>query len=80
MVGNTYYMARREPKSITEKLKAAIADAIENGESYKSIERETGVLRQSLMKFMKGETSLRLDIADKLADYFELSLQNKKET
>jgi hypothetical protein len=38
------------------------------------IERETGVKRQSIMRFLRGERSLRLDIADLLAEYFELKL------
>lgn len=51
----------------------ALRDAIAESElSFKALERETGVVRQSLMKFMHGETSLRLDIADKLAKYFGL--------
>lgn len=46
--------------------------------SYKALERETGVLRQSLMKFMNGERSLRLDKADQLAAYFGLTLTKRK--
>jgi hypothetical protein len=47
----------------------------ENGESFRAIERDSGVLRQSLMKFVRGETSLRLDIADTLAEYYGLELK-----
>ncbi len=54
---------------MTEALREAIADS---DLSFKALERETGVVRQSLMKFMRGETSLRLDIADKLARFFGL--------
>ena len=59
---------------ISETLRQAIAEC---GVSFASLERETGVLRQSLMKFARGETSLRLDIADKLAAYFGLTLVRK---
>lgn len=34
------------------------------------IAKATGVQRASLRRFRDGETSLRLDVADKLADYF----------
>jgi Cro/C1-type HTH DNA-binding domain len=51
-------------------LRKAIADS---GMSFKALERETGITRQSLMKFAAG-TSLRLDIADTLADFFGLEL------
>jgi hypothetical protein len=50
----------------------------ENGESFRAIERDSGVLRQSLMKFVRGETSLRLDIADTLAEYYGLELKPVK--
>jgi hypothetical protein len=55
-------------------LRKAIADS---GKSFKALERETGITRQSLMKFVAG-TSLRLDIADRVAIYFGLELRPKK--
>jgi plasmid maintenance system antidote protein VapI len=58
--------------SMTESLKKAIRDS---GLSFRFLGHESGVKRQSLMKFMSGETSLRLDMADKLAKYFELELK-----
>lgn len=45
---------------------------------FLTLEQKTGVKRQSLMKFMAGETSLRLDIADRLAAYFGLELTKRK--
>jgi plasmid maintenance system antidote protein VapI len=39
------------------------------------LQKETGVKRASIMRFIRGEQSLRLDIADKLAAYFGLALQ-----
>lgn len=60
---------------MTVALKKAIA---ESGMAHIAIERETGVKRQSIMKFMRGERTLRLDIADRLADYFELEVVAKK--
>jgi hypothetical protein len=67
-------MARRA-RTITERLRKAIA---ESGTSFLALERETGVLRQSLMKFVSGERLLRGDAYDKLAAYFELELQPKQ--
>jgi hypothetical protein len=46
--------------------------------SFKALERETGVLRQSLMKFARGEQSLRGDVMDKLAVFFKLELRPKR--
>ncbi len=56
-------------------LKQAI---VESGLSFKALGRETGVVRQSLMKFMRGERSLRLDLADRLAVYFGLEVRLKR--
>jgi hypothetical protein len=63
---NNYYMAKG--RTMTELLRQALIET----ESFNAVERETGVLRQSLMKFARGEQSLRLDLADKLADYFDI--------
>jgi transcriptional regulator with XRE-family HTH domain len=67
-------MAARRQQPFTDALRQAIAAS---GMSFKALERETGVLRQSLMKFMRGEQSLRLDVADKLASHFGLEVQRK---
>ncbi len=57
----------------------AIREAIAESElSFKALERETGVLRQSLMKFAAGEQTLRLDAADKLADFFNIEVRRRK--
>ncbi len=48
--------------------------AINEAESFRAVERATGVKRQSLMKFVRCEQSLRLDLADKLATYFGLRI------
>jgi plasmid maintenance system antidote protein VapI len=42
------------------------------------IEQETGVQRASLSRFVRGKNSLRLDVADKLAVYFGLSVVRTK--
>lgn len=51
---------------MSELLRAAIAEA----DSLRSVERATGIKRQSLATFLRGESTLRLDAADKLAKHF----------
>jgi hypothetical protein len=68
-------MAKKEMQPITDALRKAIA---ESGISFIGLERETGVLRQSLMKFARGEQVLRGDAYDKLADFFGLELTAEK--
>lgn len=51
---------------------------VESGLSFIELERRTGVLRQSLMKFARGEQSLRLDLAEKLFDCLGLELVRKR--
>jgi plasmid maintenance system antidote protein VapI len=66
---------RKQVQTITQ----ALRDAINDSElSFAALERETGVVRQSLMKFARGERSLRLDMADRLAKYFGLELTERK--
>jgi hypothetical protein len=61
---------------ITEGLQNAIA---KSGMAYHAIERATGVKRQSIMYFMRGEQSLRLNIADRRAVYFGLEIRPTRE-
>ena len=49
---------------------ALLRDAIANAPTLLGIERATGLKRSALRKFMRGEQSLRLDLADKLATHF----------
>ena len=53
-----------------------LRDAINASElSFLALERETGVIRQSLMPFARGESGINIDAADKLAAYFGLELR-----
>jgi plasmid maintenance system antidote protein VapI len=61
-------------ETMTAALRRAIADS---GMAHKALERATGVKRGSIMRFMRGERSLRLDMADKLAMYFGLALKRR---
>ena len=63
-------MTSKQP--ITETLRAAI-NASEL--SFLALARETGVLRQSLMPFARGEAGISANAADKLAVYFGLELR-----
>jgi plasmid maintenance system antidote protein VapI len=63
------------PAPISDLLRRSIA---ESGVPYKSLERETGVTRASIMRFVRGSQSLRLDMADRLAAYFGLELRPKR--
>lgn len=65
-------MSTSRPLSpITEPLRRTI---VESGMTYKSLSRETGVARASIQRFIDGRQSLRLDMADRLAAFFGLSL------
>lgn len=57
--------------TMSDILRQAILDS---GLPLLRIEEETGVQRASISRFVRGERSLRLDLADKLAAYFGLVL------
>jgi plasmid maintenance system antidote protein VapI len=60
--------------SISDLLRHTIA---KSGISYNTLQKETGVKRASIMRFVRGDQSLRLDMADPLAAYFDLELRKK---
>ena len=60
-----------EKTPITDLLRQTIS---ESGIPFLTLEQQTGVLRQSLMKFARGEITIHLDAADRLAEYFGLQL------
>ena len=55
-----------------------LRDALAAAESLRAVERATGVKRQSMMKFVRGEQSLRLDMADRLARHFAIEIRAPK--
>ncbi|MGZ0172949.1 MAG: hypothetical protein ACKVHE_25725 [Planctomycetales bacterium] len=63
---------------MTDALRDALNKAIVAGETFRSIERETGIVRQSLMPFARGEQTLLLNKADALAAHFGLELKPKR--
>lgn len=71
-------MSKKRAKSISDVLRRAIADS---GLTYSELERATGVKRSSIMRFVRGERSLRLDNADALARQFGIySVQSPAKT
>lgn len=65
-----------KPKlTMTEVLKAAIE---ESGLTRYRIAKDTGIDETALMRFMRGEQSIRLDKADALAEYLGLELVRKR--
>ena len=59
------------PPTLSDILRDAITAS---GLRYKAMERDTGVARASIMRFVRGSQSLRLDMAERLAAYFGLTL------
>lgn len=51
---------------------------IESGIPFLTLEQETGITRASIMRFVRGKQFLRLDLADRLAAYFDLELRVKR--
>ena len=64
-------MPHKQP--ISEVLRRAV---VESELSFLALERETGVIRQSLMPLARGESGIRLGAADKLATYIGLKLHS----
>ena len=58
---------------MTDLLRAALLEA----PSLNAVFKATEVKRQCLAKFMRGEQSLRLDLADRLAEYFGIESERK---
>ena len=60
---------------LSEPLRRAI---VESGIPYLQLQEQTGIERSSISRFVTGKRSLRLDLADKLAAYFGLTLSAPK--
>jgi plasmid maintenance system antidote protein VapI len=70
---------RDQPAPISDLLREKIRRAIDDGETtYLGLERETGITRASIMRFVRGTQFLRLDMADRLAVRFGLELRSKR--
>lgn len=73
--GNNYSIMSKPEQPFTDALRQTIADS---GMAHNAIERATGVKRQSIALFMRGERSLRLDLADRLATFFGLTVRRPR--
>lgn len=70
-----HIMHAQKHATTTEMQRKAIADS---GRPMLAIANETGIQRASLIRFARGDQSLRLDIADRLASYFGLKLVRQR--
>ena len=66
LCNNNDMVHSKQRHTMTELLRKAIKDS----GSIRAVYLATGVTRQSMMKFIRGEQSLRLDLADRLAEHF----------
>ena len=62
-------------RTLSDVLRRAILDS---GMALIALERETGVQRMSIARFLRGAQSLRLDKADRLAAFLGLELRAKR--
>lgn len=65
---------RKKPPTMTDVIRQAIVDS---KIPLLRLSNETGVARASLIRFLRNETSIRLDVADKLAEYYGLELTKR---
>ena len=59
---------------MTDLLREALAEV----DSLRAVGRAAGVKHPSLIRFRRGEQSLRLDLADRLALYFGIEVRRGK--
>lgn len=72
---NPAMKTKRKRPPISDLLRHTVS---KSGVPLRTLERETGVTRASIRRFINGEQFLRLDMADALASYFGLSLTKGK--
>ncbi|MHB1038419.1 MAG: hypothetical protein ACYC35_28915 [Pirellulales bacterium] len=68
-------MRKPKPSTVSDVLRETIA---ESGLPLMALERETGVVRASIMRFVRGDQTLLLSKVDALAEYFGLELVKKR--
>jgi hypothetical protein len=67
--------ARQRKSPVTDLLRSTIA---KSGIPYNQLERATGVKRASIIRFLRGDQSMRLDLAERLMVYFGLEVRKRK--
>ncbi len=60
---------------VSDVLRNRLIAEVEAGTSLRTIQAESGALRQSLAGFMRGEQSIRSPLIDKLAERYGLELR-----
>lgn len=71
-------MAKKRAKkalTLTEQLQAALGEV----ESIRAVARDTGLHHASLLRFVRGERSLKLDNAEKLMAHFGIEAKSASE-
>ena len=56
-----------------------LRQSLARADSLYAVAKETGVQKASLIRFLRGEQSLRLDKADRLAAYFGIETKQRKD-
>ena len=67
----------KKKKPMSERLREALK-SVASEMSLEQIGRDTGINAAMLSRFVRGERSLTLPTADKLADYLKLELRPRK--
>ena len=70
----------KEPSQTRPRLTCGVPQLPKAGLTLYRIAKDTGVVKSSLMRFMRGETTLRLDRVDTLADYLGFELVKRTGT
>lgn len=68
---------KSEPETSLTQL---LQEALTNAESIRLVAREAGVHHASLLRFLRGDRTLRLDKAEALMNYFGIRVVRDKET
>ena len=74
MILNIMPKPSKKTSTMTELLREALAEA----ESVRAVAKASGVQQASLVRFLRGEQSLRLDMADRLAAHFAIECRRTK--
>lgn len=67
-------MRKTQAKTMTELLREALSEA----DSLRAVARATGLKDPSLVRFLAGKQSLRLDLADRLAAHFGIECRRTR--
>jgi hypothetical protein len=57
-----------------------LRECLRECDSLRGVERQTGVSHVTLLKFRRGDQTIRLDKAEVLADYFGIEVSRPRKT